>query len=137
MKKVLFIIILFCFGYKQQSKEPVVNISLVDSNHSVKFSGLDFAVISEINRDSVQDAWRGLLPVFKMPADTDLKDYQPVQPGVYRLKDSAVVFTPDTPFDKGKTYFMRYYRFDKNGGVMDFIKGKKKLRETPYIDLIF
>jgi hypothetical protein len=110
---------------------------MTDSGRSVKFTGMDYAIISEIGRDTIQAAWKGLIPVFRMPADTDLMDFQPVQPGVYKLKDSSVVFTPDTPFNKGERYFMRYYRFDDSHSVWDYIKGKKKLNETSHTDLIF
>jgi hypothetical protein len=51
---------------------------------SITISGLDPAIAGEIARDSSQDEWRALIPVFKMPKDTDLKDYQSPQPGAYR-----------------------------------------------------
>jgi hypothetical protein len=137
MKQFMGVLLLFCLGCAHKSDAPNVHVSLTDSGRSVKFSGLAYDVMSEINRDSLQSSWQGLLPVFRMPADTDLKDYQPVQPGTYRLKDSAVVFTPDTPFITGKAYFMRYYRLSKTNETMDFIQGKKKLREIPYTDLVF
>jgi len=98
---------------------------------------MDYGIISEINRDSVPRVWQSLIPVYKLPADTDLKDYQPAQPGVYKIIDSAVVFTPDTPFINGKTYFMRYYKFDEGHSTMDFLKGSSRLRNVPYDDLIF
>jgi len=137
MKQFIGVLLLLCLGCSHKPAGPNVHVGLTDSGRSVKFSGLAYDVMSEINRDSLQSAWQGLLPVFRMPADTDLKDYQPVQPGTYRLKDSAVVFTPDTPFDAHKAYFMRYYRLDKTGETLDFIRGKKKLREIPYTDLVF
>ena len=110
---------------------------MINNSQSVKFKGLDYAIISEINRDSVPNGWENLLPVYRMPADTDMKDYQPVQHGVYKVKGSAVVFTPDTPFVKGRVYFMRYYQFGGSDNMWDFISGKKKLRGMRYIELIF
>ena len=136
-KVLLPFILLLIISCKTKPKTPDVHISLTDGNRSVKFTGLDYAIISEINRDSVPEAWQGLLPVYRMPVDTDLKNYQPVQPGTYHLKDSSVVFTPDTPFVKGKTYFMRYYKFDRGADIWAFIKNKRKLKQTLYIDLIF
>ncbi len=125
------------FGCASKPKTPPVHISLINNNRSVKFKGLDYAVIREIDRDSVFGTWENLLPVFRMPADTDLKNYQPVQPGSYQLKDSTVVFTPDTPFTKGQIYFVRHFEFDKGDNIWDYIKGKKKLGKIPYTDLIF
>ena len=137
MKKSAWLLLLFCFGCTHKSKAPAVHISMVNNNRSVKFTGLDYAITGEISRDSTADIWENLLPVYRMPADTDLKNYQPVQHGLYQLKDSTLVFTPDTPFVKGKTYFMRYYQFDGGVKVWDFIQGKKKLRSMRYIDLVF
>jgi hypothetical protein len=137
MKRSILFLLLLCFGCSSKPKAPAVQISLVNNNRSVEFKGLDYAVVNEINRDSVQGVWQGLIPVYRMPVDTDMKDYQPVQPGTYRLKDRSVVFTPDTPFAKGKFYFLRYYRFSQDQSMWDFIKTKKKLGHTPYIDLIF
>lgn len=129
--------LLLFFGCATKPKAPPVHINLINNNRSVKFKGLDYAVISEIDRDSVFGTWENLLPVFRMPADTNLKNYQPVQPGSYQLKDSTVVFTPDTPFTKGQIYFVRYFEFDKGDNIWDYIKGKKKLGKIPYTDLIF
>ncbi|MEO6849253.1 MAG: hypothetical protein ABI203_11290 [Mucilaginibacter sp.] len=72
-----------------------------------------------------------------MPADTDLKDYQPAQPGQYLLKDDAVVFRPDTPFKKGQVYFLRYYQYDKNENVWQYVKHRKRPGTAVYTDLIF
>lgn len=137
MKKTALILILLYFGCKSKPKTPAVHIILVNNNHSVKFTGLDYAIIREIGRDSVADIWENLLPVYRMPADTDLKDYQPVQHGLYLLKNSAIVFTPDTPFIKGQTYFMRYYQFGGENNMWDIIKAKKRLGSRHYIDLVF
>ncbi|MDB4920324.1 hypothetical protein [Mucilaginibacter sp.] len=135
MKKAAWILLLFCFACTSKPKAPVAYISSADSNRSVKFKGLDYAIVSEINRDPIPGIWENLLPVYRMPADTDLKNYQPVQHGLYILKDSAVIFTPDTPFVKGQTYFMRYYQF-KGENIWDYIKGKKRLGRVGYSDLV-
>jgi hypothetical protein len=127
--------LLFCFGCSSKPKAPVVHVSLTDSNHAVKVRGLDYAIVSEIGRDSIPGIWENFLPVYRMPADTDLKNYQPIQHGLYTLKDSAVVFKPDTPFVKGQTYFMRYYQF-KGENIWDYIKGKKRLGAVGYHDLV-
>ncbi len=99
---------------------------MINNGQSIEFKGLEYAITGEINRDSVPGIWQGLIPVYRMPADTDMKDYQRPLPGQYRLKDSAVVFTPDTPFVKNQTYFLRYFEFGEGNSTWDFIKGKKR-----------
>jgi hypothetical protein len=137
MKKIVWLFLMLCLGCTHGPKQAAVHITLINNNQSIKFTGLDYAIISEISRDTVQGIWQGLLPVYGMPADTDMKDYQKPLPGLYRLKDSAIVFTPNTPFVKNQTYFARYFEFDDKNSTWDFIKGKKKLGKTPFIDLIF
>ena len=132
-----FLFLLLCFGCSQKSKTSVVKVDVVDSGRSVKFTGLDNAIMEEISRDSSKGIWQALIPVFRMPADTDLKSYQPAQPGTYRLQDKAIVFTPDTPFVKGRIYFMRYYRFGGTDNMWDYVRGKSKLGRIPYTDLVF
>jgi hypothetical protein len=135
--RVCFLFLLLCLGCSHKPKAPTVSAGLVDSGRSVRFTGLDYAIVSELGRDSSKGIWQVLIPVFRMPADTDLKTYQPVQPGTYKLIDSAIVFTPDTPFVKGHAYFMRYYRFSGNDNMWDYIRGKSKLGRVPYTDLVF
>ena len=137
MKKLVWLFLLFCVGCTHQPKQAAVHITLINNSQSIEFTGLDHAIIGEISRDSVPGIWQGLIPVYQMPADTDMKNYQKPLPGVYQLKDSAVIFTPDTPFVKNQTYFVRYFKFEGGNDTWDIIKGKKKLGKTPYIDLIF
>jgi hypothetical protein len=137
MKRIVYALLLVCLSCTPKRDKTNVQISLTNKNNSVKLKGLDYGIISEINRDSVPGIWYSLVPVYKMPADTDLKDYQPAQRGAYKIIDSALVFTPDTPFVNGKTYFMRYYKFNEGHSTMDFIKGSGRIRNVPYVDLIF
>jgi len=136
MKRYPWFFLLLCFGCGHP-KAPAISISLINNNQSIQFKGLDPAIMGEIGRDTVRDVWENLIPVFRMPADTDLKDYQPIQHGRYHLKDSLIVFTPDTPFIKGHTYFMRYYQYQGGIKPWDFIGGKKKLGSISYLDLQF
>ncbi len=133
MKKTAWILILFCVACSKKPKAPIIHVALADS--SIKITGIDYAIAGEINRDSVPEVWENLVPVYRMPADTDLKDYQPTQHGVYKLQDSAIVFTPDTPFVKGQTYFLRYYQF-AGTDIWDYVRGKRKLRSIPYTDFV-
>jgi len=137
MNKYL-IAIIFIIGGCTPAKHPAaVSISLINNGQSVQFKGLDYVVMQDIGRDTNKDIWQSLVPVYRMPADTDMKSYQPVQPGRYLLKDSVVVFTPDTPFVKGQTYFVRNYRLGEGAALIDYIKSRSQPRKVRFIDLIF
>jgi hypothetical protein len=130
------LLLIFCFGCSHNQPATPVHISLTDSNRSLKITGLDPVILNDINRDTVKN-WQNLFAIYRLPADTDAKAYQPIQPGKYQLKDSAVVFTPDTPFIKQQTYFMRYYNYAGNKSIWDYIRGKTTKGQLHYTDLIF
>ncbi len=135
MKKLPGILLLFCLACSTKPKAPEIKISLTDSSRSIKINGVDNSIAGEISRDSTSGIWQNLIPVYKMPADTDLKSYQPVQPGNYKVKDNAIVFTPDTPFVKGRAYFIRYYLF-KGKDAWDIVRDKRRLGEASYTDMV-
>lgn len=134
----LVILLLLCFVACTPARHPAaVQVSLINNKQSIQFKGLDYAVMQDIGRDTDKNVWQSLVPVFRMPADTDLKNYQSVQPGRYQLKDSVVVFTPDTPFVQGQTYFVRNYRLGEGAMLIDYIKGRSQPGKVHFIDLIF
>lgn len=137
MKQTRFlIIILTCLGCQTKIRQPVIQVSLINNGSSLKIAGISSLIMQDISRDSVSN-WQALAPVYRMPADTDLKNYQPAQPGLYQIKDNAVVFTPDTPFVKQQTYFLRYYNYESDDNLWNYIKGKKHPGKLRFSDLIF
>jgi len=136
MKKYI-IFLLLIVGCASKSNKATIKISLKDSN-SLKITGIANDILQEINRDSATTAvWQSLIPVYRMHKDTDLKDYQPPQPGKYVVTDSAVVFTPDTPFKKQQLYFLRFYKYDMGNDMLEYMQHRKKLGQVTYTDLIF
>nr|WP_294947542.1 hypothetical protein [uncultured Mucilaginibacter sp.] len=137
MKIYCLFFLLFLFSCTPKPQPNTITISLTNNKQSLLFKGLDKAVIGEVARDTIGDSWKGLVPVYRMPADTDMKNYQPEQPGKYQILDSTVVFTPDTPFAAGQAYFVRWYHYDRGITPADYIKGGKRLGQTQFTDLIF
>ncbi|TWR28714.1 hypothetical protein FPZ42_05785 [Mucilaginibacter achroorhodeus] len=133
----LFLLILLTACSRPQPSTSRISLLLSPNHRSVQFNGLDKLVIGELSRDTNTKVWQSLVPVYAMPADTDLKSYQPIQPGRYEVKDSIITFTPDTPFVKGKTYFVRNYQLDAANHLSDYIRGGAKVGSRKYIDLIF
>lgn len=133
----MLLLILLSLGCSSPEQPNTITISLTNNKMSLRFSGLDRGVIGEVSRDTIGKGWQGLVPVYRMPADTDMKNYQPEQPGKYQSVDSAVVFTPDTPFTAGQTYFVRWYRFESGKKASNYLRGGKRLGQTQFTDLIF
>ncbi|MBD1363629.1 hypothetical protein IDJ77_07390 [Mucilaginibacter sp. ZT4R22] len=127
----------FLFACSPKPQLNSISISLTNNKKSLQFKGLDQDIIGEVSRDTIGKGWQGLVPVYRMPADTDMKSYQPEQPGKYQIVDSMVVFTPDTPFAASQTYFVRWYRFDKGKKASDYLRGQLRPGQTQFTDLIF
>ncbi|WP_214073788.1 hypothetical protein [Mucilaginibacter sp. dw_454] len=136
MKRYIFLLLFFCWGCRHEPPASAVHISLIDSNRSLKIVGIDPVILNDIDRDSIKN-WQSLFSISRLPADTDLKDYQPTQPGRYLVNNGAVVFTPDTPFVKQRTYFLRYYNYAGNKSIWDYVRGRTKPGQLHYTDLIF
>ena len=138
MKIVFLFLAIIIYAGCSNHREPVdIKISLTDSNRSLKISGFDKLIIADIGRDTNNEAWESLLPIYEMPADTDMKDYQNVQPGKYIVQDSVVIFTPDKAFKKGQAYFLRYFRHDEGTSAWRLIREKKRPGSVSYKDLVF
>ncbi|WP_121808671.1 hypothetical protein [Mucilaginibacter kameinonensis] len=131
------LLLLVFFGCTATSTKTVVTISPVNNGRSLQITGFDPAIINDISRDSSATAWQTLMAVYRMPADTTMRNLQPIQPGRYVIKDNVVIFTPDTAFSTQQTYFFRYYDFGAGGTLTDLIKSRSKPGTLHYTDLIF
>jgi len=135
MKKFCLVLFVVCVGCSKP--EPVlVKTELVSPGTTLKITGPNSTILNDIVRgDSI--GLNVLFPVYIMPVDTGMKDFQEPQPGKYRLKGGEVFFTPDTPFKKKKTYFLRYYSYALSGDVWEIIKNKRPKGKPPYTDYTF
>ena len=139
MKKLfpLLLPLMFLFSCTETSTKTLVTIKTVNNGKALQITGFDPAIINEISRDSSAKAWETLMAVYRMPADTSMRNLQPTQPGSYTVKDNVVIFTPDTAFSTQQTYFFRYYDFSAGGTLTDLIKSRSKPGTLHYTDLIF
>jgi hypothetical protein len=137
MRWLLLLLIGVCFSCTTKTKTPALHISLDGNRQTLKVAGLDKVIVREIDRDTSTNKWQQLISVYRMPSDTDMRDFQPVQPGKYWVKDTLVFFTPDTPFLHRQPYFIRYYHYNDEPGIWGFIKGKRRVGKINYTDLIF
>ncbi|MBS1528571.1 MAG: hypothetical protein JST19_23195, partial [Bacteroidetes bacterium] len=79
MKKWRLVVAILLAGCSKQPQANVV-VRLSNGGKSLQISGFDKAVLDDIGRDSSNEAWQVLLPIYKMPADTEMKDFQNAQP---------------------------------------------------------
>lgn len=136
MKKSACLLFLY-FCSCTSGRHTPISVRVVDP-HTVAFSHIDYNLLANLQRDTLTtDQWQRLLPVYRMPADTDMKDFSNPQPGKYRIKDSLVIFTPDTPLHKNTAYFARYYQYNNTGDAWKILKTKWKTRTPQYTECVF
>jgi hypothetical protein len=133
----IIILLLLCYGCAQKPAMISVKAILTGDHHSLQIYGFDKAIIASIGHDTTKGIWQNLLPVYKMPADTDMKDFQSAQPGNYVVKDSLVIFTPDTAFSKGQTYFIRCFDYSGVKSAWQMMRERKGLGKVKHSDIVF
>jgi hypothetical protein len=115
-----------------------VNIRLSKDSQAVCIAGLEYAILHDLKTDTLNNqAWHSLFAVYCMPADTDMKDLQPQQPGKYLVTDTSVIFTPDTAFNRHRQYFVRYYGGALVGNKSDVLRSGAKLEGQHYKEVVF
>jgi len=130
------IFVWFCVGCIAKPPDTAIKIELINHHKTLKISGLNKLIMQDIANDTTNH-FESLVPVYRMPADTEMKNYQPIQPGRYQFKNNTLTFTPDTPFLNHQTYFVRYYQYGGDQTIWAFIKGKKSPGKLVFTDLIF
>ena len=135
MKKSLFLLLILTAC---RSKPANIKITVDYDHQAVKVTGLTIVDLQGIKRDSITtEAWQSLFPVYAMPPDTGMRSYQRPLHGRYTITNRAILFTPDTPFISGQTYFARYYRYDKSITAIDLVLHRRALGRGAYAELIF
>jgi hypothetical protein len=137
MKRSILLLLLTLMSCTSRAPEKQVTVQLSEGNRSIHILGFDKAVIDDIGRDTATGVWLGLLPVYKMPADSDMKDFQNAQPGKYDVNDNVVIFTPDTPFKKGQIYFIRCYDYGGTKNAWQLVGNGKRPGAAHHRDLTF
>jgi hypothetical protein len=94
--------------------------------------------MQELKKDSLtRDSWQNIFAVYRIPADTDMKDFQKAQPGNYLINDSVIIFKPDTSFKKHERYFARFYGDGTTISSLKLIQGKADLKGPAYTEATF
>lgn len=137
MKKISCLLFLLCLGCAKHADRSSFTAGVINKN-SLQFKGINADLLANLRTDTLSQAeWQTLLPVYRMPADTDMKDFQNNQPGKYKLTDSSVIFMADTPFQKNQTYFARFYQYHDNSSKWDIFKHGWKSHKAQYTEVVF
>lgn len=137
MKNLTLITLLIITSCKSNPAHTV-QISIDKKAGGIRVTGLATVTLQGIERDSISiKTWQSLFPVYSMPADTAMRNYQWPLPGHYAITNNAIKFIPYTAFKAGQTYFARYYNYDKPISAMDVVLHRRALGQGTYTELIF
>lgn len=133
-----FLLLFTACSAPSANQNTKIHIYLGKDSQTVCVSGLEYSILQDLKRDSLSlQSWHALLPVYRMPADTDMKDDQQEQPGIYRVKDSILIFKPDTAFVKHQQYFARFYGNGSPLSPLKVIRAKANLKGPGYMEVVF
>ena len=116
----------FCllFSCTTASNKPLLIGFSADSSQivvkEINEAGL-FQLKSHINTDS---AYQKLVTVLQTPADDDSTSMEVEWPGKLSIKEDHLVFTPNSPFIKGKTYLVETILNTQFASGEDIIKDR-------------
>ena len=137
MNKTVWLLLLICFGCAKKPGQSALKVQVVDSN-TISITNINNNLLANTRQDTIpNEQWQNILPIFRMPGDTDMRDYVNALPGKYAIKNNTIVFTADTPFHKGKTYFARFYHFQDDSDIWALLKGKWKQHTPQYRECTF
>jgi hypothetical protein len=137
MKKSIWLLCFICLGCVKKPGQQQLKVNVLNAN-TISFSNIDYNTLANLRQDSLNlSGWQAILPVYRMPADTDMKDYLQAQPGKYAFNKDVLIFSADTPFQTHRQYFARYYHLHDDSNVWDLIKGKWKRGTPQYVEYVF
>lgn len=136
MKKPWLFLLLMLWACSPDKGTQDIQLGLTGSG-ALKLTGLDIAIMHDIDRDTARDKWQNLFPVYRMPAPDDSNNYALPQPGAYTIAGNHVQFTPDTPFVKGTTYYVRFYLYNQGVSMWDVLTKKTRPGQYSYRDILF
>ncbi|GAA4923412.1 hypothetical protein [Mucilaginibacter defluvii] len=135
MKNLRLILLVLLCGCTAVTKDQIE--VTVSGKNEISIHGVPAEALKHIAADTSGTVWQSLLPVYKLPADEDLIDDQPQQPGKYKIVNGDVLFMPDTAFVKGQKYVVRYYYYAEGGSLWDIVSKRNKPGSHPYNDIPF
>ncbi len=126
--KLTPIIICVClwFSCKNTANKSLVIKFSTDSS-TVLISNIESAALLQLKNNIKTDTmYQKLVSVLATPADDDSTSMEREWPGKLTMKEDIVVFKPDSPFLKGKTYLVETQLNMSFGDIDQVIKGKMR-----------
>lgn len=144
-KKLLFCVsLMVLMGLMACQNQPVLKnnldliIRLSPDSTAVMVKNLPSELLSDFKADSLDTIFcKQFFAVYPEIADQDLRDLQKPLSGIYQLRDSALYFTPTTPFAKGRAYFVQVYARKLQLNASELLKNEAWRNKTKPLEYKF
>jgi hypothetical protein len=118
---VLFSLFLACTA----KEHALLSIRFSADSSAILFSNIEPAGVLQLKSNLKTDTlYQKIVSVLETPADDDSTSMERVWPGKLSMQGEALIFTPESPFIKGKTYLVETQLNMSFGDVEQVIQGK-------------
>ncbi len=108
-----------------------LEIKFSADSSSILISKIEAAALLQLKNNIKTDtSYQKLVSVLETPADDDSVTMEREWPGKLTMKEDNVVFTPDSPFLKGKTYLVETQLNMSFGDIEKMIKSQSRTTMT-------
>ncbi len=129
--KLIGLFSLFLWSCGQSSHPPVVIGFSVDSS-AIVISNIDAASLRQLQQHLPSDSsYQNLVSVLQTPGDDDSVSMEIDWPGHLSVADQTLVFKPDTPFVKGKSYLVETMISAQFANAKDIVESKVGYQVKP------
>ncbi len=122
----IFTCLCLCFSCKNTDNKSL-QIKFSKDSSSILISNIEAAALLQLKNNIKTDtSYQKLVSVLETPTDDDSVGMEREWPGKLGMIHDNVVFTPDSPFLKGKTYLVETQLNMSFGEIEQVLKGKMR-----------
>ena len=105
-----------------------IKIGISKDSSSLIFSNIDDYILKDLSADTLSDSiWIKTIAVYPKSVDEDLQDLEKPIAGKYAVANKNIVFTPNLPFKKSKSYLVELYLQNPSGDITENLKSNSSL----------
>jgi len=104
-----------------------LSIQFAADRSTIVISNIEAAALLQLKNNLPKDSlYQDVVTVLETPGDDDSVSIEKEWPGKLKMQENELVFTPDSPFVKGKSYLIESLLNVSFGNVKQLLKGEMK-----------
>ena len=127
----LLLIVSIVFGCSSANNKPI-SIAFTTDSSAIVIRDIDRPGLLQLQQiDPADSVFKELIAVLQTPSENDTTIREELISGEYQVSDTTIVFNPNTPFVKGRTYLVITHLNTKFGDAKQIAKGQLSLGVKP------